>query len=195
MTNMQKFRINASVVFWNSIVFPRREASFVKKPQSNESPINEMLLQPYRERVARIAHMLMSDSCAASRVTQETFLKLSCNTQRKIMDTSLKLLVFRAAVSTIRNHQRWWNWRDRSLHPPSNPAKNNETLVRHGLRCLPRRHRLILVLRDIEGLSYSEISEVLGLPAGTVKSRLMRARTRMLNSVMQPLARIPGHDQ
>jgi len=49
---------------------------------------------------------------------------------------------------------------------------------------------LILVLREIEGLSYSEISEVLGLPAGTVKSGLMRARTRMLNSVMQPRARM-----
>jgi len=53
---------------------------------------------------------------------------------------------------------------------------------------------LILVLRDIEGLSYSEISEVLELPAGTVKTRLMRARTRMLNSVMQR-ARMAGRDQ
>ena len=165
--------------------WPRREAAFLEKTRPNESPV-----KPYRERVAGIAHLLMSDSCDATHVIQETFQNLSCNTQRQSEDSSLRILVFRTAVSTIRNRQRWWNWRDRFLHPLSNPATNNEALVRQGLYCLSRSHRLILVLRDIEGLSYSEISEVLGLPAGTVKSGLMRARTRMLNSVMQPRARM-----
>jgi RNA polymerase sigma-70 factor (ECF subfamily) len=182
MTNMQW-----PVVDWSSRVLPRTG--------SHESPINEMLLQPYRERVARIAHLLMNDSCDASHVIQETFQNLSCNTQRQCEDSSLRIRVFRTAVSTIRNRQRWWNWRDRFLHPPSDPTTNNEALVRHGLYCLSRSHRLILVLRDIEGLTYSEISEVLELPAGRVKTRLMRARTRMLNSVMQSRARMADRDQ
>jgi len=67
---------------------------------------------------------------------------------------------------------------------PDKP-KNDEAVIRHGLSRLSRGHRLILVLRDIEGLSYSEISEVLELPMETLKSRLARARSRMIAAVIR----------
>ncbi len=52
--------------------------------------------------------------------------------------------------------------------------------VRRGLETLPSDFREVLVLRELEGLSYKEIAEVVGIPLGTVMSRLARARERLL---------------
>lgn len=51
--------------------------------------------------------------------------------------------------------------------------------VRHAIDMLPEAHREVVLLRDIEGLSYAEIAAVLGCPAGTVMSRLARARDHL----------------
>ena len=53
---------------------------------------------------------------------------------------------------------------------------------------VPEKYRLALVLRDIEGLPYEEIAEVLNIPGGTVRSRINRARS-MLKRKLQPLLR------
>lgn len=61
------------------------------------------------------------------------------------------------------------------------PIEESElrALVRSALRELPPRQREILLLRDVEGFSYDEIASIVGCPAGTVKSRLFYARTRL----------------
>ena len=66
-------------------------------------------------------------------------------------------------------------------YEPQNELERKETRekVRAGLRRLPEEQRLILVLRDVEGLSYQEIGDVLKLELGTVKSRIYRARARL----------------
>jgi len=51
--------------------------------------------------------------------------------------------------------------------------------VNHGLMSLPKEYRAILLLREIDGLSYEEIAEALSLEEGTVKSRIFRARKRL----------------
>jgi DNA-directed RNA polymerase specialized sigma24 family protein len=136
----------------------------------------------------------MSDSCDATHVIQETFQNCRATLNARARTLHSRIRVFRTAVSTIRNRQRWWSGEIDFFIRPPDPGEQR-ALVRHGLYCLSRSHRLILVLRDIEGLTYSEISEVLELPAGTVKTRLMRARTRMLNSVMQSRAQMADRDQ
>jgi RNA polymerase sigma-70 factor (ECF subfamily) len=60
--------------------------------------------------------------------------------------------------------------------------------VGRAIATVPEKYRLALVLRDIEGLAYEEIAEVLGLPGGTVRSRINRARG-MLQRKLQPLLR------
>jgi RNA polymerase sigma-70 factor (ECF subfamily) len=60
--------------------------------------------------------------------------------------------------------------------------------VARAIATVPEKYRLALVLRDIEGLAYEEIAEVLGLPGGTVRSRINRARG-MLQRKLQPLLR------
>ena len=51
--------------------------------------------------------------------------------------------------------------------------------IRVAMRELPEKFRSILVLRELEGLAYTEISEILGISKGTVESRLFRARARL----------------
>jgi len=63
--------------------------------------------------------------------------------------------------------------------------------VGRAITAVPEKYRLSLVLRDIEGLSYEEIAQALGIPGGTVRSRINRARS-MLKRKLQPLLRQEG---
>jgi RNA polymerase sigma-70 factor (ECF subfamily) len=64
---------------------------------------------------------------------------------------------------------------------PAQIAENRELceLIQKGIRKLDDEHRAIIVLRDIEGMDYAQIAEVLGAELGTVKSRLSRARAAL----------------
>src|SRR5262245_44470493 len=117
-------------------------------------------------------------------------------------ESGLKTWIYRIAISESLNRQRWWKrWRrhapvsiddttpngipfveitDSQPTPESACAQvEMERQVQKALNRLSFEHRVVMVLRDIEGLSYEEIAETLGLSLGTVKSRLWRARSEM----------------
>jgi len=64
--------------------------------------------------------------------------------------------------------------------------------VRDALEALPTDFREVLVLRELEGLSYKEIAAVVGIPIGTVMSRLARGRERLVGALAAP--ELPGGD-
>ena len=68
--------------------------------------------------------------------------------------------------------------------PPED--RDTQELVALGLQSLPEKFRTAVVLKDIDGLSYEEIAEVMQCELGTVKSRISRARS-MLRKVLKPL--------
>ena len=166
----------------------RQDAGFREWPQTAENNSDSDLLPRYLDGVARMTRLLNED-CDADEVLQQSLRNVSKNAR----GSSSKVWIFRIAVSTIQARQRWWkqlNWirvfplrRVNVTRSSPDESRDDESRIRHGLRLLSRRHQLILVLRDIEGMSYGEISEVLGLPVATVKSRLSRARSRMLSVI------------
>jgi len=103
-------------------------------------------------------------------------------------------------------------WRAHSVHGPSDPfdeerhstartASDPESLVLHtddallieqAMSALPGRFRELLVRREVEGLSYKELGEVMGIPIGTVMSSLSRARRAFRGALMHRLAQPPG---
>jgi len=169
----------------------RQDAAFGEWSQTADDFSDSDLQQRYLDGVARMTRLLDENSWNADAVLQQSLM----NVAKEVPESSSKVWIFRIAVSTIQARQRWWKRLNRLRAFPflrvsstrSNPGESidDETRIRHGLRLLPRRHQLILVLRDIEGMSYGEISEVLDLPITTVKSRLSRARSRMLSVVSQ----------
>lgn len=88
---------------------------------------------------------------------------------------------------------------DEQIHSEDGAGQTPETLLlrqrdketlQHALAAMPVPLREVLVLRELEGLSYKAIAEVLGVPIGTVMSRLSRARARL----EEELTRVPGEE-
>ncbi len=188
-----------------------QEALFVSRLQANEDAAYDELVRMYNGTIYHVAYRMLGDAAEASDVVQEIFLKVFRNIGGFKAEAALKTWIFKIAFSEILNRLRWWKRRHKfstvSLddQPHGNPAsdsvvhkgptpeeilqaKERETAIQHALRRLSHEHRSIIVLRDIEGFSYNEIADVLGISIGTVKSRLARARADLKKSLIRYLS-------
>jgi RNA polymerase sigma-70 factor, ECF subfamily len=89
---------------------------------------------------------------------------------------------------------------DDEVHTGEDHVQNPETallqsadaeLLRNALEKLPREFREVLVLRELEGMSYREIADLAGIPVGTVMSRLARGRERLQQQLTGPVKKEP----
>lgn len=159
--------------------------------------------KPVYSLVARTVH----DPADASDLTQEVFIKVFRGIRMFHGDSSLRTWIYRIALHEASNRRRWWSRhkakevameddvceQNSDVHfcigdtladqqpSPFDCAASAEVRMRveAALREVPEPFRTTLVLRDIEGLSYEECAEVLGVQLGTVKSRLMRGRAAL----------------
>ena len=187
------------------------ESLFIARLKANDDAAYDELVRTYNASIFHVAYRMLNDSAEASDVVQEIFLKVFRNIDGFKGEAALKTWIFRIAFSEILNRLRWWKRRYRystvslddspngngnGLHvADSRPtpqevleSKEQETAIQQALSRLSSDHRSIVVLRDIEGFSYSEIAEVLGISIGTVKSRLARARSDLKKSLMRYLS-------
>lgn len=190
------------------------ERLFVLRLQANEDAAYDELVRTYNASIYRVAYRMTGDSAEASDVVQEIFLKVFRNIGGFKGEAALKTWIFRIALSEVLNQLRWWRRRHRastySLDEPgtngNGPAphrnltdnrpspeeilesREQEQAIQIALSRLSKEHRSIIVLRDIEGFSYNEIAEILGVSVGTVKSRLARARGDLKKSLMRYLS-------
>ena len=188
------------------------EAMFVMRLQANEDAAYDELVRTYSSSIFHVAYRMLGDTAEASDIVQEIFLKVFRNIGGFKGEAALKTWIFRIAFSEILNRLRWWKRRHRfatvSLDDSPNDfgmsgpmvaassptpeqalqSKEEEDAIQQALGKLSREHRSIVVLRDIEGFSYNEIADVLGVSVGTVKSRLARARADLKKSLMRYLS-------
>ena len=188
-----------------------QEALFVSRLKANEDAAYDELVRMYSSPIYHVAYRMTGDAAEASDAVQDIFLKIFRNIGGFKGEAALKTWIFKIAFSEILNRLRWWKRRHRyatlSLDESPNgntpgdgvadagptpeevlQAKEREDAIQQALRRLSHEHRSIIVLRDIEGFSYTEIADVLGISMGTVKSRLARARADLKKSLMRYLS-------
>ena len=190
------------------------EALFVLRLRANEDAAYDELVRTYHAPLYHVACRMLQDPGEAADVTQDIFVKVFRNIGRFKGQASLKTWIFKIGFREILNRIRWSRRRHRQSTVPleqdslgaderSAPIqiadegptpdatleiREREEAIQEALWKLSSKHRSIVILRDIQGFSYSEISEILGVSMGTVKSRLARARMELKKRLMRYLS-------
>ena len=175
------------------------EKGLVEACRRGDTQAFARLVATHEGMVLNLAARLLGDAEEARDVAQEVFIQVYRTLGRFEGRSTLKTWIYSIVVNHCRNRRRWWHRRrrDRSvsldvLRPseevrlyaraeatsPFEHCRRRERSerVQAALALLSFEHRSVLLLREVEGLSCEEIGQALGVPAGTVKSRLSRAR-------------------
>ncbi len=162
-----------------------REAAWACRARGGDAEAMERLVELHRTGLRRMTTNLLRDPHTAEDVVQEAFLKAFRELPKLRDDASFKAYLFRIAaricIDRLRRARPVLEHEDRAGECPGVPtaARVLETMmVERVLARLPADARVVIVLREIEGLSYEEIAEVLAVPLGTVRSRLHASRER-----------------
>lgn len=158
----------------------------------------ESMLNEHQQAVYRLAYYMLSDAEDAKDVAQEAFIR-AWKKVRKIRSETARNWLLRTThnlcIDRLRRRKFQGEWPEEAeavfvadIPGPLETCLSHETrqLVREAIARLPLNLRTPVVLRDLEGLSYDEIAEMLSEPLGTVKSNICRGR-RLLRKQLQPL--------
>jgi RNA polymerase sigma-70 factor (ECF subfamily) len=186
--------------------------------QAGNERAYEQLIERFQSPVYNLAYRLLNDPADAADVLQEVFIKIFRNVSTFRGESSLRTWVYRIAVNESHNRRRWLfrhrrgetgleetfdddETRERPLkdngETPFDFAMNRqaEHLLEEGLAAINPVYRAVLVLREVEEMSYEEIASILELSIGTVKSRIVRGRDALrkhLASRLDHQSAIPG---
>ena len=182
------------------------DAVLVQRCRKGDSEATERLILRYQNRVYNIIFRMCGNADDAAELTQDTFVKVIENIDRFAGKSSFYTWIFRITVNITLNfckrrtkvtyqsldvEQQDQNWQatallkkflnDETSPDPAMVVQNKELLqlLQESLTELDEPHRAVIVLRDIEQMTYEQISKVLNLEMGTVKSRLNRARCNL----------------
>jgi RNA polymerase sigma-70 factor (ECF subfamily) len=166
------------------------EPALLQRLRAGEPAAFEALVRASQHRVFGVAVRMLGSAAEAEEIAQEVFLRV----HRSIgefrgeakLSTWLYAITSRLCLNRLASGARRHERADEAalLDAPSAGADaaaalergEIETALRQAIAELPEDRRIVVVLRDVEGLSYDEIAEALDLEPGTVRSRLHRAR-------------------
>jgi RNA polymerase sigma-70 factor, ECF subfamily len=181
------------------------EKRLIRRLQNREERAFTELVVRYQGPMFNLCFRMLGNAAEAEDIAQETFVKAFKGIARFRGDSSLGTWLYRIAVNLCKNRLKYLSRRHysssqaidgvperawaRSSQPTlgeAAPAPDQalsgsraEKRVQDALAAVDAEFRELLVLRDIQGLSYVEVVRVTGLPEGTVKSRLHRARAAL----------------
>ena len=165
----------------------------------------EELVRRYQRPIVSYVYRMTGDYDAALDLTQEVFIKVYNSLARYRPEYKFSTWIYRIAHNAAVDHLRRQPSRPQALdqtardgetyeRPVASDAPNPEQLseraelsaeIEDVIRQLPASYRELIVLRHAHDLSYDEIAEVTGLPLGTVKNRIFRAREAMREPLLE----------
>src|SRR5689334_18345082 len=176
------------------------EQTLLRRLRDRDERAFRELVETHRDRVFNITYRMLGDRAEAEDVAQEVFISVFKTIENFREESKFSTWLYRVAVNHCKNRIKYLSRRqdrnrdelDESTHAegvngtiggplPSSPQKalesaQMEKLMQEAIANLEEDQRIVVVLRDVEDLSIEEICEITGLPDGTVKSRLHRAR-------------------
>lgn len=172
------------------------EAELLEKARGGDSRAFSVLVERYQRRVTGVAMAVVHNQDDAMELAQETFVRAYSNLSKFESRSSFSTWLYRIAANLAIDFRRregrhivlrGEEAENEFSRLPSNTGdsysetRRNEVRQRINvaLKELTPEHRAVILLREVEGLSYDEISEVLQCPRGTVMSRLHYARTHL----------------
>ena len=189
-----------SVADWNQ--WPTASSCKARSPDAR--PGFEELVRRYQRPIAAYVYRMVGDYDAALDLTQEVFIKVYNSLGRYRPEFKFSTWIYRIAHNAAIDHLRRHAASEQALVEPATydrgevviasrrmtPEQESERDERCGeieavVQLLPPAYRELIVLRHSHDLSYDEIAEVTGLPLGTVKNRLFRAREAMREELVQ----------
>jgi len=192
---------------------PLSDVELVARFKEGDRDAYGQIVQRYQDRVFTMAFRWMGDRQIAEEVAQDVFLALFRSLGRFRGESLLSTWIYRVVANHCKNRRMYQYRRHHDKHDALQGTSNTEDApfrqlpdpgpgtdaplqtaqagqqVQQALGKLDEEQRHIIVLRDIQDLSYDEISEILDLPRGTVKSRLHRARAKLARVLFRTLQR------
>lgn len=162
----------------------REEAAWLARAKAGDEAAYHWLLTRYRARVVRLAAHVLRREGEAEDVAQEAFLRAFRRLPSFRGEGRFSAWLFRIVVRLCLDRQRSAHWTaevSEETAPPviaSSDDSDTRLMVSALLDQLSPPMRAALVLREMEGLDYDEIALALGIPVGTVRSRLHTARAQ-----------------
>jgi RNA polymerase sigma-70 factor (ECF subfamily) len=189
------------------------EARFLERLRAHDERAFNELVETYEQRVFRLVFRMLGRRDEAEDMAQEVFVQVFKAVTTFRGDSKLSTWIYRIAVNLCKNRIKYLSRRhegsQQELEPvaeraPLSQAKGVtfgdvarpdhmvegyqiEQIVKHCIAEIEPDFREVLVLRDVEDLTYEEIAEITGLADGTVKSRIHRARAMLKTKVEKAL--------
>jgi RNA polymerase sigma-70 factor (ECF subfamily) len=171
---------------------PADEAFLIEQFKGGDRTAFGRIVQTYQDRIYNLCRYLLRNKQDAEDVAQDVFIKAFRRLNDFRPESSLYTWLYRIGVNTCLDHKRklrpepftnGFQGEDQPSEEPS-PERRYQSkeigrAIRSALDQLSKISRTVIVLKEIEGLSYEEIAEVLNISAGTVKSRISRSREEL----------------
>jgi RNA polymerase sigma-70 factor (ECF subfamily) len=185
------------------------DEALIQAFQNGKDAAFEKLVLKHKDRVFNLCYWFLGDYQEANDCAQDTFIKIYRNLKKFRFESTFSTWVYRITVNTCKNKVKSFHFKfskkavrlnhlDRPNHP--NPSgeiadesrspviehekKERRLLFKKAINSLPADKKTVIVLRDIQGLSYEQIATITGLNLGTVKSKLARARQDLKQKCM-----------
>ncbi|MBM7624075.1 RNA polymerase sigma factor [Sporohalobacter salinus] len=171
--------------------------------QGNDKAFS-LLIEKYKQDCLNIAYQLIGDRQLAEDIAQEAFIRVYKSIGDFRGDSAFFTWLYQIVLNLCRDHFRRQS--EENLFSLENSALENilrkeipdfddapenyiekqelQRMIKESLTELSFKHRQVIVLRDLQGLTYQKIAETLKIPLGTVKSRLNTARNRLQQSLL-----------